>query len=123
MAGAEAAMFEVTSTDVMDTFLFGEETRTAERLLPIFRDTAAAIELNISEWGGIDVPVVTSDYHSLALDVMSRRLEAMRVGVLSLEAVAAGNIVEHPLSDAEDAMAEANITLQMALDEASRIRG
>lgn len=123
MADAEAKMFEVTSLSVRDVFVFGEDAGVAARLLPIFRDTAVAVDNDISDWDAIDAPVVTGDYHALVREAMSLRLDAMRVSVTALEAVVAGNNADGSLSDAESLMTEANITLQKAREESDRIRG
>ncbi|MCH8235929.1 MAG: hypothetical protein IIC29_07375 [Chloroflexi bacterium] len=123
MADAEASMFEATSANDAGLFTFGGDTVIAARLLPIFRDTAWVVEKDISEWDAIDVPVVTSDYHSLVREAMYLRLDAMQKGVIALEALTTGNGAGEPLADAESAMAKANVILQKALDESDRIRG
>lgn len=123
MADAETAMFEATSKSARDVFVFGEDAGTVARLQSIFRATAVAVENDISEWDAVTVPLVTSDYHALVREAMSLRLDAMRTSIAAIEAVVAGNTVDDPLADAESAMAEANVTLQKALDESERIRG
>ncbi|MDA1256366.1 MAG: hypothetical protein O3C10_00760 [Chloroflexi bacterium] len=123
MVNAETKMSEATSTDDQDVFVLGARSGNAFRLLPIFRDTALAIESDIADWDAIDVPIVTSDYHSLIREVMSQRLAAMRVGITALQDIAAGNSADDPLTQAESAMDEANEILRMAVDEAKRIKG
>ena len=57
MADAEAAMFEQTSGTGGAVFAFGEDEATANALLPIFRDAVSAIERDLAEWDGVEVPM------------------------------------------------------------------
>ncbi len=122
MTDAEAAMFEMTSADDGAVFTLGGDISTAVTLLPIFRDTAAAIEQDIAEWGGLDITGIheaAKEYHSLIREAMSLRLDAMRDGGNALEKIVAGQKFEEAndmLMDAESAMSEANVRLQTALD-------
>ncbi|MDP6822698.1 MAG: hypothetical protein QF554_05340 [Dehalococcoidia bacterium] len=122
MTDAEAAMFDATSTGNGAVFAFGGDISTAVTLLPIFRDTAAAIEGDIAEWDRLDVAGISeaaTEHHSLIREAMSLRLDAMRDGGNALEEIAGGQIsdeVRTMLVDAETAMSEANLRIKTALD-------
>lgn len=122
MADAEAAMFEQTAGSAGTVFAFGEDAGTASALLPIFRDAAFAIERDLAQWNGVEVPVIAGEYHSLIREAMSLRLGAMRDGAMALELIANGHAVEGPFVEAEAAMSQANARLATALEKGERIR-
>ena len=122
MADAEAAMFEQTAGTGGAVFAFGEDAGTASALLPIFRDAAFAIEQDLSDWDGVEVPMIVGEYHSLVREAMSLRLGAMRDGAIAVELIANGQVVEAPFFEAEAAMSQANARLATALEKGERIR-
>ena len=122
MAAAETSLFEVSRLDDGGGLSFGADVVPANRLLPIFSETAVSVEHDIAAWDEIDFPDSAGEYHSLTRLAMSLRLQAMLLGEQVLEQIAQGQVLEDPFVGPENAMADANAVLVRALDEANNIR-
>ena len=90
--------------------------------MPIFRDAAVAIERDLAEWDGVEVPTNAGEYHTLIREAMSLRLGAMRGGSTALELIANGQAVEATFVEAEAAMSQANARLATALEKGDKIK-
>jgi hypothetical protein len=125
MAKAESAMFLVASMSAKPTiFDLSPDVSTATEFSTIFRETALAIQKDIADWDRLSnagIPEETAEYHALIREVMSLRLGAMTGGSDVLDEITSGG-GNGELSDAENAMLEANDVLKSALSEADQSR-